>query len=268
MVLTTGQIVQYMEKIAPLHFEEDYDNSGLLIGREDKLVRKLMLAVDASEKVISQAISFQADLLLVHHPLIFHPLKNASEKDPVGRRVLEMAEARIGLYAAHTNLDSVPGGNIDHAAQMLGLQKVRAVGEDGEVACLRIGSLPKPLSLEDLGILIMKKWDLPYVRLAESSGSENRLHTSIALITGSGMDFADLAVKNGATVLVTGDISYHRADDAGRQGLSLIEASHFLTDRLSTIWLKEDLERMAAEAGCELIVQIAEERDVFRLVTR
>ena len=161
-----------------------------------------------------------------------------------------------------------PGGNIDHAAQMLGLQKVRAVGEDGEVACLRIGSLPEPLSLKDLGILIMKKWDLPYVRLAESSGSENRLHTSIALITGSGMDFANLAVKNGATVLVTGDISYHRADDAGRQGLSLIEASHFLTDRLSTIWLKEDLERMAAEAGCELIVQIAEERDVFRLVTR
>ena len=56
MVLTTGQIVQYMEKIAPLHFEEDYDNSGLLIGREDKPVRKLMLAVDASEKVIAPVI--------------------------------------------------------------------------------------------------------------------------------------------------------------------------------------------------------------------
>ena len=268
MVMTTGQIVQYMEKIAPLHFEEDYDNSGLLIGRGDRPVKRLMLAVDASEEVIQQAKDFQADLLLVHHPLIFHPLKNASEDDPVGRRVMELAEEKIALYAAHTNLDSVPGGNIDHAARMLGLGNVRAVGEEGQIACLRIGSLPEPVLLEELGVRLMEKWNLPYVRLVQAERTENKQYTQIALVTGSGMDFAELAIREGADVLITGDISYHRADDARREGLSLIEASHFLTDRLSTLWLKDELEKMAAMAGYELEVVIAEEKDAFRLVAR
>ena len=90
----------------------------------------------------------------------------------------------------------------------------------------------------------------------------------VALVTGSGMDFADLAVQNGASVLITGDITYHHADDARRQGLSLIDVSHFLTDQLSTRWLKDSLLKMAEEAGCELNVQIAEERDIYRLVIR
>lgn len=270
MVLTVGDICDYLEKTAPLSFAEDYDNSGLLIGRREREVHTLMLCVDASRPVIRQAEEAGADFLMAHHPLIFHPLKNASESDYTGERVMSLAENRIALYAAHTNMDSVPGGNIDHAAALLGLQKVRAVAEEGQVPCLRIGSLPEPMDLSSLARLVMERFQLSYVRVvaAESENNENELIRQVAVCTGSGMDFAPLAMKYGAGCLVTGDISYHRAEAAAAAGLNLIDASHFETDRLSLQWLKDALLSFAARHEAQLEVVIAEERDVFEIVDR
>jgi len=259
--MTVRKIADFMESWAPLVLAESYDNPGLIIGRGDREVKTVMLSVDASSAVIDQAAAHHADLLLTHHPLIFHPLRKVSEEDLIGERVLRLAENRIALYAAHTNLDSAPGGNIDRAAAMLGLSSVRAVAEEGETPCLRIGLLEKPMSLREFAMRTAAAFGLEGVRMI---GNGEQMVQTVGIVTGSGMDFADLALREGADVLVTGDITYHKADEALAKGLSLIDATHFGTDRLSVHWIKDELIAFFEKEKADVQIFIAEEEDPYR----
>ena len=261
MEMTVRKIADFMEQWAPLSYAESYDNPGLIVGREDAAVSGVMLSVDASESVIRQAIEKKADLLLAHHPLIFHPLRKVSDQDLIGKRVLLLAESRIALYAAHTNLDSAPGGNIDRAAALLGLTNVRAVGAEGEIPCLRIGQLEKGMTLKELADHTAEVFSLDGVRVI---GDPARPMQKVALVTGSGMDFADLAADMGADGLLTGDITYHKADEALSKGLSLIDATHFGTDRLSLTWIRDELSAFFSKEKADVEIWIAEEEDPLR----
>lgn len=263
MAMTVQQIVDFMEAWAPLSYAEEYDNPGLILGRRDQAVSRVMVAVDASEQVVQAAVEGKIDLLITHHPLIFRPIKRIIDEDRTGRRLLALAEHRIALYGAHTNLDTAPMGNNDRAAMQLGLEGVQAVGEIGEQACLRIGSLPEAQTLKELAVLVKERFHLPWVRLI---GDEGQRVQRVALCTGSGMDFMPLALAQGADAFVTGDITYHKADEAEAAGLGLIDAGHFGTDRLSVQWVAEALRQMAQEAGQPLCVIEAEEKDLYHLV--
>ena len=261
MELTVKDIAVFMEEWAPLSYAEDYDNVGLLVGHEEQRVSKVMVCVDASEGVIRQALEKKVDLLLTHHPLIFRPMKRIVQTDRNGRRLLQLIENHIALYSAHTNLDTAPGGNNDRAAMQLGLVDVMAVAEEGEHACLRIGYLPQPMTLGELAELTLQKYLLPYIRIV---GDNDQIVRKVALCTGSGMDFMPLALREGADVLITGDITYHKADEAEAAGLGLLDATHFGTDLLSVKWVAQALRDLAKEQGAELLVFEAEEADLYQ----
>ncbi len=261
MELRVKDIAAFMEEWAPLSYAEDYDNVGLLVGHEEQIVKSIMVSVDASEAVMEQALEKKVDLLLTHHPLIFRPMKKIVENDRNGRRLLQLIENHIALYSAHTNLDTAPGGNNDRAAELLGLVDVKAVANEGEKACLRIGYLPDPITLEQLAGRTLKKYLLPYIRII---GNNEQIVRKVALCTGSGMDFMPLALREGADVLITGDITYHKADEAEAAGLGLIDATHFGTDQLSVKWVAQALRDMAAEKGADLVVWEAEEADIYQ----
>lgn len=261
MSITVRQIADFMEEWAPLSYGESYDNPGLLLGRRSQTVNTVLVAVDASEEVIEQAISQQVDLLVTHHPLIFHAIKRITDEDRSGRRILTLIENKIALYSAHTNLDTAPGGNNDRAAALLGLQRVQAVGADGEQKCLRVGYLPSSMTLEELAKLVKERYQLGQVRRI---GNEGQIVQKVALCTGSGMDFMTLAIKEGANALITGDITYHKADEAQAAGLGLIDATHFGTDHLSVRWVAEELRKLAVRKGAALRVIEAEETDFYQ----
>ena len=253
----------FENECAPFSYAESYDNPGLLLGRHEQIIQTVMVAVDASESVIQQAVEAKADLLITHHPLIFHPLRRLVDSERNGRRLLQLMENGIALYSAHTNMDSAPGGNNDRACEQLGLLHVQAVGEPGEIASLRIGQLPEPLCLSSLAALVKERFALPTVRMVGSA--EQKVH-SVALCTGSGMDFMEQALKAGADVLITGDITYHKADDAQAAGLCLIDATHFGTDRLSVAWLCQRLGDWAQKNQFALRVIAAQEQDLYQVV--
>lgn len=100
------EIVKLMEQLAPVAYKEDWDNVGLLVGRDDKAVKKVMIALDPSEDVINQAVKEEVDMLITHHPLIFSPLKRINCNDYIGRKVYMLASHDIAYYAAHTNMDA------------------------------------------------------------------------------------------------------------------------------------------------------------------
>lgn len=257
VTLTVQELSDFLEELAPASCAASYDTVGLLIGRRDREVRRILLALDASSAAIERAICEKADLLLTHHPLFFHPVSRLTEEDFIGKRALSLAEHGIALYAAHTNLDAAKGGTIDFACQLLKLEAVEGIAESEEEApVLRIGKLPEAMSLRAVAGRVQEALQLSEVHFF---GDPERPVQRAALCTGSGSSYIPLAIQHKADVLITGDLTYHRIDEALEKGFSLIDASHGETDFLSLLLLKEKLEQLARERGVDLIVEIFRE---------
>jgi len=123
-------ICKTIETIAPLYYQEDYDNAGLIIGNPEQEVTQILLCLDSTEAVIDEAISKGCNLVVAHHPLIFKGLKKINGKNDVERTVIKAIENKIAIYAAHTNLDNVLSQGVNQKfAQKLGLKNLRILQE-------------------------------------------------------------------------------------------------------------------------------------------
>lgn len=117
-------IIETLEEWAPPGSAQDYDNVGLQVGNADRTVTTALVALDATPQVLREAEEIGAELVITHHPLLFRPLEGVTADDFVSSLALRFAEARIGLYSAHTNLDAAPGGVSFALAERLDLQDV------------------------------------------------------------------------------------------------------------------------------------------------
>jgi len=116
------EIAQYIESIAPLAFQESYDNSGLLIGNPSDEVSGILISLDITEAIIDEAISKNLNLIVAHHPIVFSGLKKLNGKNYIERCVAKAIKSDIAIYVAHTNLDSVFGGVNSKICDKLKLQ--------------------------------------------------------------------------------------------------------------------------------------------------
>ena len=115
------EITDAIERFAPLALQEEYDNAGLVVGDPEREVGRALLAVDVTEEVLAEAEQEGCDLVVTHHPIVFHPLKRLNEADYVRRCVARAVRRDIALYACHTNLDSAPNGMSWRLASELGI---------------------------------------------------------------------------------------------------------------------------------------------------
>lgn len=114
------EITTYLESIAPLHYQEAYDNSGLIVGHPEDEVYKALIALDCTEDVVQEAIDKGCNLIISHHPIVFKGLKRFNAANYVERTVMMAIKNNIALYAIHTNLDNVLGGvNSKIATQLM-----------------------------------------------------------------------------------------------------------------------------------------------------
>jgi len=224
MNYTVGEIIDIMERLAPSGSAMDFDNVGLMVGDRAQKVKKLMLALDITHEVISEAIEQQADLIITHHPLIFSRLRSVTAHDYVPSMVLRLCRAGISVFSAHTNLDVAAGGVTDALINRLlpGVEFTKS--EDGLVAAAR---LKTPLSADGLSALVKTALGCPALRV---SGSRRNEFSKIAVSGGSGHDSVETALKMGADAFITGEISYHYAASYERMDMSIIEAGHFYSE--------------------------------------
>ena len=103
-------ITGYLESIAPLAYQESYDNSGLIVGSKDATVKKVLLTLDCTEAVVDEAIKEKCQLIIAHHPIVFSGLKKLNGKTYVERVVMKAIKHDIAIYAIHTNYDNVMNG--------------------------------------------------------------------------------------------------------------------------------------------------------------
>ena len=122
MVVTApmNDILSALRDIAPLHFAEDWDNVGLLIGRSERMVTRAMLTIDLSEEILDEAIDQQVDFIVTYHPVLFRPVNRITDADPEGRLLLATMNNRISVYSPHTALDAAAGGVTDWLADAIG----------------------------------------------------------------------------------------------------------------------------------------------------
>ncbi|MDA0194325.1 MAG: Nif3-like dinuclear metal center hexameric protein [Bacteroidetes bacterium] len=119
------EITNHLESIASLEYQEDYDNSGLIVGSHDQKVTKVLITLDCIEEVVNEAISKKCELIIAHHPIIFRGLKKINGKNYVERTILKAIKNDIAIYAIHTNLDNVDIGVNRKIAEKLGIKKTR-----------------------------------------------------------------------------------------------------------------------------------------------
>jgi dinuclear metal center YbgI/SA1388 family protein len=117
-----NQITQYLESIAPLAFQESYDNAGLIIGQAEDEVSGILITLDITEEILDEAISRKLNLIVAHHPVIFGGIKKLNGRNYVERCVAKAIKNDIAIYAAHTNLDSVFGGVNSKICEKLNLR--------------------------------------------------------------------------------------------------------------------------------------------------
>lgn len=108
--MKNGQIFSILEQIAPLSYQEDYDNAGLIIGAYDQDCTGALITLDVTDKVIDEAIENNLNVIIAHHPIIFRPLKKITTQSDIGNMVMKAIKNNISIYAIHTNLDNVPTG--------------------------------------------------------------------------------------------------------------------------------------------------------------
>ncbi len=121
------QISQYLESLAPLALQESYDNSGLLIGKAEKVVHKALIGLDVTHEVMDEALLNGCDLIITHHPLIFKKLKRLNGGNLVEDLVIKAIKNDIALYAIHTNFDNVTMGVNGRLAEIIGLKQTKVL---------------------------------------------------------------------------------------------------------------------------------------------
>lgn len=204
-----SQITEVIERFAPLGWQESYDNAGLIVGRPDDEVHKALLAVDVTEEVLDEAEAEGCDIVLTHHPIIFHALKRFNSADPVQRCVERAIRSRIALYACHTNLDSAPEGMSWRLAEILGVGNLGVLqsSEAGEdVGFGVVGELPEAVDTVEFMQFIRRKLGVKVVRYSDTATSAVR---RVAVCTGAGASLIGEARRAGADIYITADLKYN-----------------------------------------------------------
>lgn len=225
MPVTMGEFVRLVEDIAPCELAYDWDNSGLLLRCGDS-VGKVLIALDATLSVAEEAERKGCDMILVHHPLIFSSVKSLSCDKPQDAVLMKLIRSGISLYAAHTTFDRASGGINDVLADILGLSGVSVMPGAGE-SLMRVGDLPQTLEKNAFLSRVKAALGVESVRLSQTAcGRISR----VAVVGGSGGDFAAAAKEQGAQALVTGEAKHHHFIEAAAYGILLIEAGHYHTE--------------------------------------
>ena len=200
-------IIKEIEDFAPLSIQETWDNSGLCVGSPEDEVTSVLLALDCTPSLVDEAVACGADMIVTHHPLIFSGLKKISLHDMTGLAVIKAIKAGIAIYAAHTNADKVLGGVSGAMAERLGLKNIAILSDEGEGTGLGVvGDLAEPLTAEQAVALVKEKFS---IRTLKTSRPVEGLITRVAMCGGSGGSLIGAALKSGAELYISGDISYH-----------------------------------------------------------
>lgn len=247
-----ADIVKYLDETFHPEYQEDYDNSGFLLGDSSEECSGVLTALDLTAEVLAEARACGANLIVTHHPFIFRGVKRITESDALGSLILDLIRSRTAVYAAHTNLDNLPWGVSGTLAEKIGLQHCRIlkpIDGDPAVGAGMVGELESPMPVEDLLLKVKKMTGMPTVRYAGGTGRVQR----VALCGGSGSDFIADAIRAGADIYLTADLKYHDFQRA-TPTMALADIGHYESEQFA----KEIIYRVISKKFSNFACRISE----------
>lgn len=235
---TIRDIMDFTESFAPLSTAADFDNCGLLVGSPLTSVSKVLLALDITPEVISEAADMGAELILSHHPVIFNPLRSLDTNSPA----YLLASNGVAALCLHTNLDIAEDTGVNIClAEALKLENYTLHPEN----FLVVGSLEKEVSVREFAAFA--KDALGAVSVEFTMGDKSV--KTIALSSGAGASSFEKAAALGADLLLTGEAKHHEFLESKNSGIALMAAGHFATEDVVIAPLKEKLSKTFPEVS-------------------
>lgn len=245
--MTARELITKLEEKFPVDKAESWDNPGLQTGRRNKEIKKVYIALDATDEVIDEAKAWGADMLLTHHPMTMEGIKKVSTDTLAGKRFIELIQNDICCYAMHTNYDIVEMAPL--SGEMMKLQKSEILMKTGVDPATgqyegfgRVGSLVRPVTLEECAGIVKTIFKLQSVKIF---GDPEMVVQRVAISPGSGKSMIGPAVKAKAQVLISGDIGHHEGLDAVDNGLAIIDAGHYGLEHIFIAQMEEYLKKYA-----------------------
>ena len=238
---TIATIAAFLEQIVPVRLAEEWDNVGLLVGRREKEVEKLMTCLTVTPDSAAEAVEAGVDLIVTHHPMPFRPVGRLTDETTVGRLLLDLIAANIAVYSSHTAFDSAAGGVNERLAAGLALRDVVPLiaHEEGQ-GTGRWGWLEEPVAL---GELVRRLKTFLSIERLQMVGRPEQLVRTVAVGCGAADELLDAARENGCDAMVLGEARFHTCLEAEATGIALLLPGHFASERFAVECLAETLAR-------------------------
>lgn len=228
---TVRDVIVFLEKLAPPGLAEDWDNTGLLVGRREARVEKIMTCLTLTPDVAAEAVRGSVQLVVSHHPVLFRGAKQITDRNSEGDMLLALIESGIAVYSPHTSYDSASNGINQQLAELFGLESTAPIRpmEDSEgVGSGRYGRLPEPISLIEF---LEQARDAVSAEYLEYCGSAEARVSMVAVACGSAGEYLKDALRLGCDTFITGEGRFHSALEARQAGVSLIFLGHYSSER-------------------------------------
>lgn len=245
-------IEQLIYNEAPKALAYEWDNTGLLCGNKDADVTGICVCLDVTPDTIKKAVSGGANTIVSHHPFIFSGIKNIDYTSYFGSMLHSVVLNNLNIISMHTNIDKAKNGINEMLAQKLGFKNIEPlIPEENGAGMGRMGEI-SDISFKEFCKFVSNTLNTPI----KTVGNNNTIKKA-AVVSGSGIDFENEAIKNGCDVLITGDVKYHQALEAK---INIIDAGHYPTE----IYVLEVFENILKKTGIKIIKSV--NSDVFEFV--
>jgi dinuclear metal center YbgI/SA1388 family protein len=232
MKLSVADVTQFLNAFAPPALAESWDNVGLLVGRAEQPVERVMTCLTITPASAREAVEQRANLIVSHHPLPFRPLKRLTCENGEGRLLLELIENKIAVFSPHTAFDSAERGINQRLAEALELEEAAPLvpGVEAGQGAGRQGRLPAPLSLTDFTAKVQTALALAHIQVV---GPLDRAVRRVGVACGSAGEFIEPASEAGCDCLVTGEVRFHGCLEAEALGIALVLTGHYASERFA-----------------------------------
>ena len=237
------EVVDALERFAPLPLQESFDNAGLQVGLTEAEVSGALLCLDVTEAVVDEAVALGCNLIVSHHPLIFHPLKHVTYENDVQRAVAKALKNDVTVVSMHTNMDNAQGGVNFKIAEKMELAGCRFFAgktvEGIECGSGVIGDLPEAVAADDFVIMLKRTFD---VECVECNQLLRRPIKTVAVCGGAGSFLLGDAIAEGADAFVTGEMHYHEYF-GHEQEIQIAVIGHYQSEQFTNEIFKEIIGR-------------------------
>ncbi len=223
-------IYNALNQIAPFDTQDKFDNSGLLTGSMNREVGKIAVCLDITNDIVEECAKSEVDLIVAHHPVIFHKLSAVAENTPV----CGLVRNNIAAICIHTPIDMAEGGICDIMYELMGwgdpkgAEVLHVIHPDKNLGYGRIAELEFGISAQYLAETAKEAFNCTGVKYVDGGKTINK----VAVCSGAGSDEVYTAIEKGLDALITGDVKWHAFVDAKIAGLTVVDAGHYHTETI------------------------------------